>query len=452
MADLDVLRGLIEKISDGATERRRLNAYYDGEKRLEALGITLPPEMRRLAVVVNWPRLAIRSLEERLDVEGFRLAGEPRVSERLWEWWQANNLDTRGPLGHKEALVTGDAYIVVGRRDGDDETPLITVESGAHLHADIDPGTGEVRSAGRVYAADDNGVPQRAALYLPDVTLLYELRAGSGFREVDAVEHELGTVPVVPMLHADRLDDVGGRSDMLDIIGLTDACCRTLTNLGGAQELLAVPQRYVLGATAGDFQNTDGTAKTAWEAYIGRILALGNEDAKVGQFTAADLRNFTEVINQYSKLVSAMTGLPPHYLGYSTENPTSADAIRSSESRLVKRAERVGTQFADAWESALRIALRWIDDTDDVPRLETRWRDPSTPTFAAKADAVTKLVQAGIIPKEAAWDALGYSQEQQAHYAQLMASDPLAALIRSVGADGAQQPAAVAAAPATVEE
>ncbi|GAY12044.1 phage portal protein [Pseudonocardia sp. N23] len=449
MADLDVLRGLIEKISNGATERRRLNAYYQGEKRLSALGITLPPQMQNLAVVVNWPRLAIRSLEERLDVEGFRLAGETRVSDRLWDWWQANNLDTRGPLGHKEAFVTGDAYVVVGRRDGDDETPLITVESGDHLHADVDPGTGEVRSAGRVYAADDNGVPQRAALYLPDVTLLYELRQGRGFVEVDAIEHDLGTVPVVPMLYQDRLSDESGHSEMADIIGLTDACCRSLTNLGGAQELLAVPQRYVLGASREDFVDEAGNPKPAWEAYIGRLWALGNEDAKVGQFSAADLRNFTEVINLYSKLVSAMTGMPPHYLGYSTDNPASADAIRSSESRLVKRAERAGTQLADAWEAAFRIALRWIDDTDDVPRLETRWRDPSTPTFAAKADAVTKLVQAGIIPKEAAWDALGYSVEQQAHYAQLMASDPLAALIRSVGADQAQQQAP--AAPAAIE-
>jgi len=444
VADLDVLRGLIEKIYDGATERRRLNAYYDGALRLAALGITLPPEMRNLAVVVNWPRLATRSLEERLDVEGFRLAGETGTSDRLWGWWQANNLDSRAPLGHREALVTGDAYVVVGRRDGDDETPLITVESGEHLHADVDPSTGEARSAARVYAADRNGVPQRATLYLPDVTLFYELRSG-GFVEVDAVEHDLGTPTVVPMLYQDRLSDETGRSELLDIIGLTDACCRTLTNLGGAQELLAVPQRYVLGAKQEDFVDKDGKPKTAWEAYIGRLWTLSEEDAKVGQFAAADLRNFTEVINQYSKLVSAMTGLPPHYLGYSTDNPTSADAIRSSESRLVKRAERAATTLEDAWERGMRLALRWIDDTDDVPRLETRWRDPSTPTFAAKADAVTKLVQAGIIPKEAAWDMLGFSPEQQAHYAQLMASDPLAALIKSVGADQAQQLTARAA-------
>lgn len=438
MADLDTLRGLIEKIYDGAAERRRLNAYYDGALRLAALGITLPPEMRNLAVVVNWPRLAIRSLEERLDVEGFRLAGETGTSDRLWDWWQANNLDSRAPLAHREALVTGDAYVVVGRRADDEQTPLITVESGDHLHADVDPATGEARAAARVYAPDDNGVPQRAALYLPDVNIYYELRSGSGFVEVDAVEHDLGTTTVVPMLYQDRLSDETGRSEMLDIIGLTDACCRTLTNLGGAQELIAVPQRYVLGATSEDFRNQDGTPKPAWEAYIGRIWALGNEEAKVGQFTAADLRNFTEVINQYSKLVSALTGLPPHYLGYSTENPTSADAIRSSESRLVKRSERAATTLEDAWERGMRLALRWIDDTDDVPRLETKWRDPSTPTFAAKADAVTKLVQAGIIPKEAAWDQLGFSPEQQAHYAQLMASDPINTLIRSVGADTAQ--------------
>jgi hypothetical protein len=47
----------------------------------------------------------------------------------------------------------------------------------------------------------------------------------------------------------------------------------------------------------------------------------------------------------------------------------------------------------------------------EYQRLETIWRDPSTPTWAAKADAAVKLYGngMGVIPKEQARVDMGYS-------------------------------------------
>src|SRR5690242_742416 len=129
MADLDVLRVLEERSTSFAADLSLHNAYYDGEVRLAAVGISLPPQMQMLTTVINWPRMYVDSLEERLDVEGFRVADAAGLDDRLWDWWQANNLDDESTLAHIEALVTGRAYIVVGVNDDDPETPLITVES-----------------------------------------------------------------------------------------------------------------------------------------------------------------------------------------------------------------------------------------------------------------------------------------------------------------------------------
>jgi hypothetical protein len=49
-----------------------LDAYYEGSQRLARLGIAVPPELSEFETVVNWPRMAVDSVEERLDVEGFR--------------------------------------------------------------------------------------------------------------------------------------------------------------------------------------------------------------------------------------------------------------------------------------------------------------------------------------------------------------------------------------------
>lgn len=412
-----------------------MDAYYDGAQRLSALGLGLPPEMRRLQTVVNWPRLVVDSLEERLDLEGFRLADSGDTDARLWSWWQLNNLDEESSLAHLEALVCGRSFVTIGPNSDDPATPVITPESARSMVADIDPRTRAVRAALRLYGGDPagGGGPESATLYLPERTVFYE-RRNSRWREVDVIEHRLGAVPVVPLINRARLSDRDGRSEMADVIGLTDAACRTLTNLQGAQELLAVPQRYVLGATKDDFVDASGRPVPAWEAYIGRILALGDPEAKVGQFTAADLRNFTEVINAYARMVSALSGLPPHFLGLVSENPASADAIRSAEARLVKRAERRIRAFSGAWEQVMRLAMMLVDGQlpADSMRLEATWRDPSTPTFAAKADAVAKLVAAGILPPSFAWEELGYTAEQRRKLAEASGDDPLTRLLATV--------------------
>ena len=436
MADLDTLHELRRRLHTSMGRVCRADAYYDGAQRLAALGLGLPPEMRKLQVVVNWPRLVVDSLEERLDVEGFRLAGTAGTDARLWSWWQANNLDEESSLAHLEALVAGRAFLTGGPSEANPDVPVITPESARSMVADIDPRTRAVRSALRLYNAPDEGGGARSAtLYLPERTVFYE-RGTSGWRAVDVIEHRLGVAPVVPLVNRARLADREGRSEMADVIGLTDAACRTLTNLQGAQELLAVPQRYVLGATREDFVNERGEPVPAWEAYIGRILALGDPEAKVGQFAACDLRNFTEVINAYARIVSALSGLPPHFLGLVSENPASADAIRSAEARLVKRAERRARAFSGAWEQVMRLGMLIVDGElpPEASRLEALWRDPSTPTYAAKADAVSKLVAAGILPVSVAWEELGYSAEQRRQLAEASGDDPLSHLLATVGA------------------
>lgn len=427
MSDADLVRRLSESMTAMSTRQERLDAYYDGAVRLEAMGLALPPEMRKLTTVVNWPRLVVDSLEERLDIEGFRLGGATTADEELWGWWQANNLDEGSGLGHLEALVQGRAYIVVGAPEAEGDAPVITVESARSMYAEVDPRTRRVTAALRLYDVRDEQ-PRAATLYLPERTA--HLRLGDGGQwvpnpDVPADEHGLGVVPVVPMVNRGRLHDRAGRSEMTDVIPITDAACRSLTNLQGAQELLSMPQNIFFGVTKDDFVDQNGKQLPTWEAYLGRMKALANTDAKAVQLPGADLRNFTEVINHYARIVGALSGLPPHFLGFSSDNPASADAIRSSEARLVKRAERRTRMFGEAWEAALRIAMRVAGrDAEGADRMETVWRDPSTPTNAAQADAVTKLYTAGLLPQEAAWEQLGFSPEYRRHLRGLGADDP----------------------------
>ena len=402
------------------------DAYFNGEQLLRDLGISIPPQLKSLHTVIGWPRVGVESLEERLDLEAFRWA-DGKDSADLTEIVDANDLLDESSLAHTDALVYGREYLSVGSGDcGDDCPPLITVESPLDMTLLWDARIRMGRAALRECAADsyiESGPDGRMlVLYLPDQTVTALPSVSGGWEVVDRDIHMLGVVPVVRMANRQRTSDRVGRSEITsDVMSITDAACRRLMGIEVAAEFFGAPQRYILGASESAFQDAEGNAKSAWETYIGRMLALERDEdgniPTVGQFAAHDPSGQTKIIDLYARIMASQFGLPPHMLGYTTDNPASADAIRSTEAKLVKRAERRSRRYGAAWQQAMRLAL-WIRDgepPDKTRRIETVWRNPATPTVAAQADATVKLVQAGIIPgdSDVALEMAGLTENQR---------------------------------------
>ncbi|MET7795650.1 phage portal protein [Streptomyces decoyicus] len=400
---------------DMLSDRWRLqlrDAYFNGEQLVRDLGISIPPQLKGLHTVIGWPRIGVESLEERLDLEALRWADGSDSSD-LQEIVDANDLLDESSLAHLDALTYGREYLAVGSGDcgTDDCPPLISIESPLDMtlmwDARLRMGTAALRecAAGDLY--DAGGDDRMLVLYLPDQTIHAVPTTSGGWEVVDRDIHQLGVVPVVRMANRQRTADRVGKSEITpDVMSITDAACRRLMGIEVASEFFGAPQRYILGASESAFQDAEGNAKSAWETYIGRVLALERDEdgnvPTVGQFSAHDPSGQTKIIDLYARIMASQFGLPPHMLGYTTDNPASADAIRSTEAKLVKRAERRSRRFGAAWQQALRLAL-WVRDgepPDKTRRIECVWRNPATPTVAAQADATVKLVQAGIIPAD----------------------------------------------------
>lgn len=410
---------LLNKASVGLHDLEVSSSYYDANVRLEAIGIAVPEPMRVLTAAIGWPRMYVDSIEERLDVEGFRLGDNMEQVERLKEWWQANDLDEESGLAHLDALVYGRSYITVGMPGPNDDSnvPIIRVESPLNMFVDVDPRTRLVTRAVRVYRNPQDGAAQWATLFLPHATVYLKFVNGKWQRDGAPLKHNLGQVPVVPILNRERLGDREGASEITaELRSFTDAASRVMMNMQAAAELMAVPQRVLFGVDPSSLA-PNGTPGEILNSYLANILAIDNPEAKAQQFQAAELMNFVNVLQELSKHVASYTGLPPQYLSFSSENPASAEAIRSSESRLVKKAERKGRMFGGAWERVMRLAILIMDGNvpEEMKRLEMVWRDPSTPTYAAKADGVMKLYAAGqgVIPKEQARIDMEYTAEQR---------------------------------------
>lgn len=413
---LDRLHARLRRDTRGTTGVlgfRTLNRYYEGRQILAQLGLAVPAELRDFVTIVAWPGVYADSIEERCDVEGFRLPGQPEADTGLAEVWQVNDLDEESQMAHIDSLVFGRSYACVGTNEDDDDLPLITVESPLEMVHEWSPRRRAVTEAARFYADRSSGTPvQRATLYVDGATSWLSQESGRWVEE-DRDEHGL-PVPVVPLVNRGRLHNRFGTSELGRIITLTDAAARALTIAQIATELMGVPTRTAAGLTQADFTDpATGEALTKWEAYLGSVWATSNKDAEFHQFDAADLRNFTQIIEHYAQLVAGSTGLPLRYLGQSTTNPPSAEGIRADESRLVKTCERKQRAWGGSWERVMRLARLFQGQSDEgMQSMEVLWRDPATPTRAQSADAAVKLYQAGVISRRQARRDIGYTSVQ----------------------------------------
>lgn len=417
-ADNAIANKLLERLQTVQRHNMLVAAYYDGKARIRDLGIAIPPHLRLTETVVGWPGTVVDVLEERLEHNGWIVPGtedDLGISEIV----ETNQLNEEFSKGHLDALIYGIAFGVVGKGEPGEPDVLVTVESPTRM-----TGQWNRRKRALEYALclayDDADQITGASFYKPGVTI--DLRAiENGWELTNIDEHNMLGIPVEPIVNRPRAGDMGGRSEITRAIrSYTDNAVRTVLGMEIAREFFAAPQRWIMGADESSFQDAEGNPKTAWESYLGKVLALtANEDGtipQVGQFSAGSPQPFVEQLRQLAQLVAAESGMSATYLGIVHDNPASADAIRAADVRLEKRAERRQRIFGAAEGRLMRKAL-WVRDNRD-PGVTPKpvWRDAGTPTRSAQAQDAVALVTAGILPgdSDVTYERIGLSEADRA--------------------------------------
>lgn len=398
----DLLQKLLTQLDGPTADHTRLNNYYAGQNPLTFLA----PEIRtnlnnRLSrVSVNIPRVLVDTIAERLRVTGF--------TADVWPDWIANDLDQQAGVAHREALILGRAPVIVwGDATG---RPLVTVESASQVTVQRDPATRQIVAAVKRWSTETT---TEAVLFEPDqITRYTSKNLGAtihGFEAVQTLPNPYGIVPVVELVNGGRVLSAGV-SEMVDVLPITDAVTKLTTDMLVASEFTARPRRWATGIEANE--SDDGTVTNPFPES-NRMMLAEQEGAKFGQLPGADLGGYKNALDVLMRQVSAVSGLPEHALGIGGDNPTSADSIRASEAALTAKAEARQKAFGKAWEevAALMVATRTGADPTQVD-VQVKWADASTRSQAAEADAVVKLVQAGILPVSAALQKLGYTDDE----------------------------------------
>lgn len=394
--------------------------YYLGRQRVEQLGMAIPPQMRRFLVIANWCRVVVDTINSRQQVRALT-AGSSTQDGQLRAIWDASNLSAHTSMFNADRMIYGRAFMSVGANEDDRSLPWVRVESPREMDAIIDVRREMVTSACRFYGWDDAlALPTtttslsatKVTLYLPNVTVWAERDALGSWVEVDRDEHRLGAVPVVMHLNRRLSGAWTGESQMSDVIPLVDASARSLTNMQFAQEAHGIPRMWMTGIAKGDFVGPDGKPIPQFEAYFDAIHMLTSKDAKVGQLTAADLKNFETTMSMYGTQASIVTGFPGRYFGLQTANPPAEGAIKADEAQLTRSVEEQNEQVGMTFGWAGSLALRFA--TGDRTRVHTTWFDPATPTVSQREDALAKRRAAGVLSREGYWDELGWDEARKA--------------------------------------
>lgn len=418
----DPIKKLHEKLSNCRPKLAGLDEYWRGEqpsafmaeKSREALG----GRLSRMSV--NFPRILVESLAERLTITGFKVNGSADVNTDAWDTWRHCRMPDASAQAHVDALVYGRSYAIVWADD--DGRPVITVESPMQMSTLTDPLTRRVTWALKRWVdADEIGW---CVLYGPDEIQVHttgekitdlDVWPATGWTLTEKHHNPFGVVPVVPIVNRGRLLEVDGVSELHDILGLTDALNKVMADAMVTSESYARPRRWVTGLEI--MEDDDGNPMEPFSEGM-KLWQSESPETKFGQFDGARLDGYSDLSNTLVQQIGAVTGLPPHYLGVYGDQPASADAIRSAEASLVSRCLALQRTFGQAWADVATLVLAVLEGASPAEfDVDTMWASAETRTPAQAADAAAKLAGVGVPLPFVLEKTLGYTPEEvaQAH-------------------------------------
>jgi hypothetical protein len=394
-------------------------AYFLGQQMLQFL----TPDVREAvgnrltALHVDWPRLVIRSVEERTRVEDFRLANQ-ETFEDASKIWQRNNMDEESVLAHQDAYLYGRAFCSVWVR-GREAT--MRCESPKQVWVEHDPGDMSVRYALKRWFDTDTGWMN---VITPDEIRKYRTKGkrdeGMDITNLPPDSWELtgpvipngtGQVPYFPLINRRSILNPYGQSELTDVIPLCDAINKLCTDLMVSSEFHAMPRRWATGVEVAEDEN--GQVVERFSVLKGRTWIAEDPEARIGSLPEADLTNMIAAIEMLQQQLMALAGIPPHYVDAAKGSLASADSIRASEASLVAKVRRAQVSYGGAWEDSMRFAILLEQGSlsSNAEGMEVRWADPENRTMAQITDSAIKRGALGV-PQYQLWEDIGYSRAQ----------------------------------------
>lgn len=427
---------------------QKLDRYYEGRHDLpiHLRGAPLASEYRELyeQSISNWPLLIVRSVEQRLEVTGFRFGDETQADQDAWRIYEANGMGSVAPELHEQALVSGRAFATVWA--GPDGAPQITPDHPSTTVVAYEQGTRDRIAALRRWR---EGKRWMATLYLPDG--IYKFQSAADSYPVDGEGWERRELPGEPWPLPNPLVDGNGNGiipvvefavnrslrpklcgtasgEFERVLAIIDRCNAAVAAASLAQSFASWPVRALIGEKIRT--DEDGNPTPPFDVALDRLVQIEDPNASLTALPAAPLEPFVSWMRANVEQLAAITQTPTHTLTGAVVN-LSADAIRAAEQGLVSKIRRHQLALSDAHEDLARLSLLVANPGDPrayTPDAEVIWRDPESRSLAEQADSAAKL--GTVLPWQAlAQKILSATPQEIAQWEAQRASDQLSALM-----------------------
>lgn len=379
---------LRNKLNLKRTRVRLRYGYYEMKNSIEEFAISTPPNLLGWKSVLGWCGKAVDALADRLVFREFE-----NDNFAMNEIFRLNNPDILFDSAVLSALISSCCFIYISK--GDDGFPRLQVIDGGNATGIMDPITGLLQEGYAVLERDNNDNPKVEAHFKVGQTDIYS----AGLRP-RAIGNSAPAPLLVPIVYRPDAKRVFGHSRIsracMSIVG---SALRTVKRSEISAEFYSFPQKYITGLSE-DVEKMD-----KWKASMSSMMTFTKDEdgdsPTLGQFSQQSMTPHTEQLRMFAALFAGETGLTLDDLGFATENPSSAEAIKAAHENLRVTARKAQRTFGSGFLNAGYLATCLRDDyayyRNQIYMTKPVWEpvfEPDAAMLSSIGDGAIKINQA----------------------------------------------------------
>jgi len=362
--------------------------FYEMKNVVYDFGISTPPDLRHWMGTLGWCAKAVDSLADRLV---FREFADDNYG--MNEIFNQNNKDVLVDSAILGSLISSCDFIYITADS--DGFPRLKVIDGKHATGIIDPASNLLKEGYAILEWDSHDQPIMEAYLVPGVTYIFDHG-----KLVNVVTNNAPFPLLVPIIHRpDAVRPFGHSRISRACMSIVSSAVRTAKRSEVASEFFSFPQRYILG------MDESAEKLDKWKITMSSLLRIDKDQdgghPVVGQFQQQSMTPHTEQLKMFAGLFAGETGLTLDDLGFPSQNPSSAEAIKSSHESLRLMARKAQRDFSVGLKNAGYLAACVRDKygyrREPVADIKTKWEpifEPDNSTLSVIGDGVIKINQA----------------------------------------------------------
>jgi len=387
--------GLKAKLARKYTRVNLRYQYYESKETLGYLSNSISLEVQRnYSSVIGWCAKAVDSLADRLIFKGFENDG----GFELDKIFNVNNSDILFDSAILSALISSCSFIYIS--PDNDGYPRLKVIDGSKATGVIDPITGLLEEGYAIVDYDENDRVLIDAYFRPGYVEYHYFESN---QESNVEVYNYSYVPyclLVPIINRpDARRPFGHSRISRACMDLQESARRTLLRSEIAAEFYSHPQKYILGLEQKYIQ--EDSFNLAMTSMLKFTKDRSGDVPTVGQFSQASMTPYSDQLKSIASVFAGETGLTLDDLGFSTDNPSSAEAIRAGHESLrleARKAQRTfGSGFLNVGYIACCLKEKFSFKREQLYSATPVWQpifEPDAAMLSSIGDGAIKINQA----------------------------------------------------------